>query len=245
MAKIDKRQYSKEEWHLIRAQRRLEKQQSATETSVKETVQDNLSNNLNRNKNEKLSFVLGNGTSRQDINLQTLKQYGMIYGCNAIYREFDPDVLIAVDTKMILEINSVKYQQKVPVWTNPNKAYSNMTGFNYFNPTKGWSSGPTALWKASEDGAEEIYILGFDYKGLGKEHDKVNNVYAGTKNYKKEHERATYFGNWLKQTVTTVQKNSKTRYIRVIAENGYVPKELSKLENLKHITVEDFQNFFK
>lgn len=233
MSKIDKSQYTKQEWKLIKEQRRFEKQNKIIEI-VPSPVK----------KNKKIAFVIGNGNSRRDINLHPLKQHGKIYGCNALYRDFDPDVLIAVDTKMIIELDKARYQHRVPVWTNPNKSYAKMSGFNFFNPSKGWSSGPTALWKASEDGFEKIYILGFDYQGTGDNQELVNNIYAGSFNYKKTYERATYFGNWLKQTVTTVQKNSKTRYIRVIEDRGFVPKELSNLSNITHISVEDFKKIF-
>ena len=194
---------------------------------------------------KKISFVLGNGTSRKPINPADLKEHGTIYGCNALYREFVPDYLIAVDTKMIIEICKNKYQLKHPVWTNPNKAYSKFNGLNFFSPSKGWSSGPTALWKASQDGADEIYILGFDYKGIGENNDKVNNVYADTYNYKRSADKATYYGNWLKQTATTIQKFQQKRYIRVVDKDTFVPKELSKLGNLAHISTEEFKKSFQ
>ena len=228
MAKIDKSLYTKEQFRRLKEQRRLEKE-SKVEIIEKDT---------------NIAFVIGNGVSRKSINLNNLKSFGKTYGCNALYRDFDPDVLIAVDTKMVLELNQNRYQLRVPVWTNPNKAYASMSGFNFFDPSKGWSSGPTALWKASEDGFETIYILGFDYQGIGEQHNRVNNVYAGSFNYKKEHEAATYYGNWLKQTVTTIQKNPKKRYIRVLGEDKFIPMELSRLDNLIHISVEDFENLF-
>jgi hypothetical protein len=187
---------------------------------------------------KKQAFVVGNGTSRSSINLQLLKDKGKVYGCNALYREFVPDYLIAVDVKMILEINKAGYQNNNIVWTNPNKAYREFKNFNYFNPSKGWSSGPTALYLASEHDNDEIYILGFDYQGLG---DKVNNIYADTKNYKKSSDKATYFGNWLKQTMITCQKFPKKRYIRVLDENGYIPKEFKNIPNLTHININEFQ----
>lgn len=190
----------------------------------------------------KVSFVLGNGTSRKPINPRDLKAHGTIYGCNALYREFEPDYLVAVDTKMILEINKAGYQHGHQVWTNPNRAYNNMNGFNFFKPSKGWSSGPTALWLASTHAAPTIYILGFDYQGID---DKINNVYADTPNYKRSHDRATYHGNWLKQTMITCQKFSEKRYIRVVQEDEpFVPTEFSKLNNLTHVTVEEFKKSF-
>ena len=188
-----------------------------------------------------IAFVLGNGTSRQSINLDQLKTYGTIYGCNALYREFSPDYLIAVDTKMVLEINKSGYQHSNEVWTNPNRAYDKMNGFNFFRPSKGWSSGPTALNLASEHNNDIIYILGFDYQGIN---EKVNNIYADTPNYKKSKDKATFFGNWLKQTCITCQKFNKKRYIRVLGDNAFIPKELQNIDNLTHISIEEFKKIF-
>ena len=42
-------------------------------------------------------FIIGNGESRKGFDLANLRQHGTIYGCNAIYRDFMPDVLTAVD----------------------------------------------------------------------------------------------------------------------------------------------------
>lgn len=191
-----------------------------------------------------MSFVLGNGVSRAPLTLANIKQYGTIYGCNALYREFVPDYLVAVDTKMVVELNEAGFQHQTSVWTNPNKTSLKFTGFNIFKPSKGWSSGPTALHLASEHKPKEIYILGFDYVGLGDEGKKVNNIYAGTQNYKKENSTATYYGNWLKQTASTIQKFSEIRYIRVVGDTLFVPPELEKLKNLEHITLEDFFQTF-
>lgn len=198
-----------------------------------------------------VSFVLGNGVSREPIDLTHLKNqnYGPIYGCNALYRHFKPDYLVAVDVKMILEINNAQYQYENQVWTNPNKAYNGFRNLNYFQPSKGWSSGPTALWLASQHMPKEIYILGFDFHGVEDEkgmHSKVNNLYAGTHNYKKKGEPATYYGNWERQTATTMMKFPHIRYIRVVADkDDFIPKHLKKVNNLEHITVSDFKKYWK
>jgi hypothetical protein len=143
---------------------------------------------------------------------------------------------------MILEIVKTGYHLKHPVWTNYNRAYSKYTGLNFFQPSKGWSSGPTALNMASEKNYKTIYILGFDYVGIG---DRVNNVYSGTHNYKKIDERATYYGNWLRQTQVVIKNNTHIEYTRVIDNEGFIPKELSNLENLTHIKIEEFLKIFE
>jgi len=190
----------------------------------------------------KIAFVCGNGTSRNFISIEHLQEYGKVYACNAVYRTSQPDYLVAVDPKMVIEITYNGYQLQNEVWTNPNKRYegSKFEGLNFFNPSKGWSSGPTALDLASSHGYDEIYMLGFDFMGLEK-NKKFNNIFADTPNYKKSNEGATFFGNWMRQTSTVIKSNPDTKYIRVINEQGYIPKDLAKFDNLQHVKVEDFE----
>ena len=51
-------------------------------------------------------FLIGNGESRKDFDISILKQYGKVYGCNAIFRDHpdDIDVLTAVDNGISHEI---------------------------------------------------------------------------------------------------------------------------------------------
>lgn len=192
-----------------------------------------------------IAFVLGNGTSRKKINPIDLKQHGTVYGCNALYRTFAPDYLVAVDTKMIMEIQKTNYHHDHQVWSNPNKLTRQDPNINKFNPNKGWSSGPTALHMASVHDNAKIYILGFDYVGLGEKQELVNNVYAGTKNYKNLNDRATYFGNWQRQTMTCINQFQRTKYVRVIEnEDSYTPDNLRDCKNLTHITMDNFIDFF-
>ena len=193
------------------------------------------------------AFVLGNGRSRLAITPEKLRNAGKLYACNAVYRDFVPDYLIAVDSKMVVELNEAGIQHKTAVWTNYNKQTEKFQGLNYLNPSKGWSSGPTALWLASVHLSEsasdkEIYILGFDYTGL--ENNKYfNNVYADTRNYKKSVEPATFFGNWLLQTEQVIKEFKDIKYYRVIENGTFVP-DWTHL-NIEHITYEEFKTRIK
>lgn len=248
MAKLDKSKYTKEQFKKLLAERKKEKAlqelqketqpvRSTTEPAITPIVPNSL-------RHTEYAFIIGNGTSRVGIDLKELKPFGKIYGCNALYREFDPDYLVAVDVKMINEINEAKYQLKNPnVWTNPNKAFRNYEGFNYFSPSKGWSSGPTALWLSTQHAPKKVFILGFDYKGL-EDGKRVNNIYAGTPNYKRTTDGATYYGNWLRQTSTIIKTNTRIAFYRVIQPDNFIPPELNKFNNLKHVFVEDFKKMF-
>ena len=61
-------------------------------------------------------FVIGNGSSRKNINLNILKQHGKVIGCNALYRDFTPDHLFTNDCEVLHEIISSQY-------TNTNETY--------------------------------------------------------------------------------------------------------------------------
>jgi hypothetical protein len=189
-----------------------------------------------------VAFVLGNGTSRSKLNLENVKTHGVIYGCNALYREFAPDYLVAVDVKMVNEIIATGYQNTNQLWTNPNKGITTKTNVNLFTPHKGWSSGPTALWFASQSQYKHIYIAGFDYQGIN---GKFNNVYSDTFNYKRSGDAATFFGNWLNQTERTIREHPNITYYRLIEQGGFVPDKLTSLRNLQHITYNDLQQKFK
>jgi len=183
---------------------------------------------------------MGNGTSRKHFDVEKLRGKGNIYACNAVYRNFEPDVLIAVDPKMVHEIVADGYHHNHVVWTNYNNGYKNYTNLNYFQPSKGWSSGPTALAKAADDKHKTIYILGFDYMGLngGK---KFNNLFADTNNYKKSKEPATYYGNWLRQTESVIRTNTDTQFLRVTNVGDFCPGQLNSYDNIRNIDYDELE----
>jgi hypothetical protein len=185
----------------------------------------------------KRSFVFGNGQTRLNMGFDEVKPYGLIYACNAVYRDFSPDYLVAVDSKMVNEINESKYQLTNQVWTNYIPSYKNYEKFNYFEPNLGWSSGPTALNLATSHRPDEVYIFGFDYEGLK---GKINNVYANSNNYKKSSEPATYHGNWLRQTEKIIKDNPNIKYYRVNVENFFDPPW--RYDNYKKIFFNEFRD---
>ena len=238
MPKIDKSQYTKEQWKKLKRER---KERKDLERNLKDSSVETIDTEP---KFQDIAFVIGNGTSRSSIDLPQLKENGKTYACYAVYRTFNPDYLVAVDVKMVLEINKAGYQHKNEVWTNPNRSYQRMQNLNYFSPSKGWSSGPTALWLAAQHGYKTIYILGFDYRGLN-DGTTFNNIYADTANYKKSTDGATFFGNWSRQTQSVIKSSSKINFVRVINKDSYIPQEFSKFDNLEHITVEEFKKSFE
>ena len=199
-----------------------------------------------------IAFVLGNGESRRGIEINDLKEKGTVFACNGVYRTHQPDWLVAVDPKMMLEIAETDYVVNNKVYSNYNAQYQKhqklLDHVTWSKPSLGWSSGPTALRLALEKGFKEIYILGFDYQGhLESQKNnrfRFNNVFKDTRNYKKSNDEATFYGNWMNQTKRCLNDYKDAKFHRVIPKGWFKPKDIEFSENLKHVTIDEFLSQF-
>lgn len=198
--------------------------------------------------NNTTAFVLGNGESRKGIKIADLQKHGKVYACNAVYRTESPDFLIAVDPKMILEICETDYPKTHAVWSNYNHQYDKVPNainhVQWFKPSLGWSSGPTALKLACDHGHKNIFILGFDYQGhvydKNRTSFKFNNVFKDTRNYKNSKDEATFYGNWMNQTKKILRDYPNTTFKRVIPENWFKPNDLEFNTNFDSMSTLEF-----
>jgi len=74
-------------------------------------------------------FCIGNGESRKDFDLERLRPFGKIYGCNGLYRDFTPDVLVAMDYNICHEI------------------YRSGYAFKHIAYLKQWEKNPASLYE--------------------------------------------------------------------------------------------------
>ena len=176
------------------------------------------------------AFVLGNGISRKNVDLNQLRQHGTIYGCNALYREFTPDVLVATDKPIATQIQESGYALKNKFYTRRPIARSGALAL--LRPYYGYSSGPNACGLAAIDGHVHIYLLGFDMGPTTT--NQFNNIYAGTEFYKPIGAQPTYTGNWVKQIVKIAQDFPNTTFIRVTGPTTARIAELEAVKNLEH-----------
>ena len=182
------------------------------------------------------AFVLGNGISRRDINLADLARHGRIYGCNALYREHTPDVLVATDRPIAEHIQQSGYSQQNRFHTR--KPLPGLGAKEIPKPYYGYSSGPVAAGLAAMDGCRRIYLLGFD---LGPTAQKtINNLYAGTEFYKPSTASPTFTGNWIRQLVKIITEHGQTRFIRVQGPTTAHITEFDNLPNLQHLDLDKF-----
>jgi hypothetical protein len=184
------------------------------------------------------AFVLGNGISRRDISLTQLQSLGKVYGCNALYREFVPDVLVATDRPIARAIQESGYAKNNRFYTRrplPDLG-ANTVPHEYY----GYSSGPIAVSLAAKDNHNKIYLLGFDLGPTASQ--RFNNLYAGTEFYKPADANPTYTGNWIKQLCRVMHDHPQIAFYRVCGETSSRITELDAQHNLFSLDLASFQN---
>ena len=184
------------------------------------------------------AFVLGNGISRQLIDLNLLKTLGRVYGCNAIYREFAPDVLISTDLPISERIQHEGYGRTHVHYTR--KPLPDSGSMRISQQYFGYSSGPAAVGQAALDGARAIYLIGFD---MGPTRTgRFNNIYADTEFYKKSSANPTFTGNWVRQIRQIAKDFPKASFFRVVGDTTADLSDLRSIANMAHLPIADFQN---
>lgn len=182
------------------------------------------------------AFVIGNGISRSGIDLSVLQTHGPVYGCNALYRDFTPDVLVATDRPIAEQIQNSGYAQNNVFYTR--EPLENLGACCIPKHYWGFSSGPAALGIAAENGHKYIYMLGFD---MGPTKDnRFNNVYADTEFYKTSQSVPTYTGNWVNQVTKVAKRHSQIQFVRLVGQTTAMIPELDRMENLIHQSLEEF-----
>lgn len=185
-----------------------------------------------------IAFVLGNGQSRRSVDPVDLTPHGRIYGCNALYRSFAPDCLVATDRPIAEEIQNSGYSLKHTFYTRrplPNFG-AKVIPKKYF----GNSSGPVATALAALDGHQRVYMLGFD---MGpSSNGKFNNMYADTQFYKSSQDTATFTGNWIRQIQIICQDFPQVQFVRVIGDVTAPVPEIHGMPNMKAMSIANFEN---
>lgn len=181
------------------------------------------------------AFVLGNGVSRQLVDLKLLRPHGKIYGCNALYRDFVPDALIATDRPIAAEIQNSGYAVKNKFYTR--KPIENLGALRVPQEYYGYSSGPLATGIAALDQHHAIYMIGFD---MGPVNNKFNNVYADTEFYRKSDATPVFTGNWTKQIRKICEDFPRTQFVRVQAKTTADIAEFATIKNLTHLPMHTF-----
>ena len=127
----------------------------------------------------KPAIIIGNGPSRKIINLDNLVGKAPLYGCNALYRDFNEyDFIVAIDDGIIEELKTNLDNQSRIIIPPEDERWESA---EYSNQRRRNNVGMVAMDSAIKNGNNLIYLLGFDFILDGE--DSVDNVYKDTDNY--------------------------------------------------------------
>lgn len=208
----------------------------------RETVANSVVNNQVSNK----AVIIGNGISRKGFDLSSLTHHkgGLLasgalqsYGCNALYRDFAPNFLVAAGEEMLKEIANSDYSIDHIVYANAG-AILDYPGKYYLIPQDpSWNTGAIATYLACFDGHKTVYLMGFD--GIDTDSDGYN-VYAGTAGYPDP----TYGHSeefWAQAMVQVFNTYSDVDFVRVTpTANFRMPESWKYVLNLRQITFNEF-----
>lgn len=182
------------------------------------------------------AFILGNGISRKGISAAVLRHHGMIYGCNALYRDFTPDVLVATDTPIAKSIQESGYANTHRFYTR--KPILGSGAIKLPDKYIRASSGPNALYLALLDKHLDIYLLGFDMGPA--QNDRINNVYAGTDFYRDKNSPPTSPDKWIADLTKIIREHKYVKFTRVLGIGSASIPDIHNLQNVSAITISEF-----
>jgi len=199
------------------------------------------------------SFVIGNGESRQSVDLDACKKLGLTVGCNAIVRDFHPHVVSAADQRMVEQIKLTDFQGKIYTRSNWN---TKLLVNEYLDlPYQGdkreddpwhWNSGPHAVNIACQSKhsgwfgklTNLCFMIGFDLT----QSDTCNNVYKNTEGYDNKVIDPKY---WHYQLNRLFEYYPQVTFVWIAPESYKCPDEWNNHTNFFRDTVEDFNRFIK
>ena len=127
----------------------------------------------------KPAIIIGNGPSRNIIDLNKLVGKAPLYGCNALYRDFNEwDYLVAMDSGMINELHKERVDNGNLIIPPEDERWESA---EYSNQRRRGNAGMIAMDYAIAHGNNLLYLLGFDFILEGE--DSVDNVYKNSDNY--------------------------------------------------------------
>jgi hypothetical protein len=180
-------------------------------------------------KNETSALIIGNGTTRRAFKIDKMAEHYTTFGCNALYRDFQPDYLVSLDNGMIREILAAKVKSELfvpdeddqyePAAWNPNRPREN--------------AGMVAMRLAIEKGFTTLYCVGMDFL-IDNYEINLSNVYANTPNYSANTaasyqdnvNRANYFA-WF------TRRNPQVEFVLLFPDGLYNFRGIEAYQNVK------------
>jgi hypothetical protein len=192
------------------------------------------------------ALVIVNGSSRSEFDLRHVKTHraGLLganrlqtYGCNASYRDYESDFLVAIGEEIVQEIAQSDYCDDNIVYANAESIVQYPKQFYLLPQDPHWNSGAIAAYLACFDGHQKVYLMGFDGNDSTNGH---YNVYANTVGY---YTADTHIPeDYWEQTMLQVMNTYPTvDFVRVMPTRNFrLPESWKYQTNLRTINFRDF-----
>ena len=191
-----------------------------------------------------IACVIGNGPSRLEFDLLTIKSGMTTYGCNALHRDFMPDYLISMDIAMVKEILESDVHLLTKFYTQHDNQIDEIAKTEPINFFWGFKetndSGNSALRLALMQDNDIVYMIGFDYNNGSQ----LPNVYSGTPNYCSSHmyPAANMKVSEWRQRLNKILKDYPNK--KIIRVNGHSIFDIQH-QNYCEITPEQFKEIYE
>lgn len=129
-----------------------------------------------------IAYIIGNGTTRSALDLEALRRLGngTIYGCNALYRDFWPDRIVAMDPLMVSELESSDFPETDIIVPSPE---GRLEPIEYTGSVRrANNAGMIAMDHAIQNDHNFLYCIGLDFV-LEQERLNVGNLYDNSPGY--------------------------------------------------------------
>ena len=188
------------------------------------------------------AFIIGNGPSRLPVNLNDLVGKGKIYGCNALYRDFNKfDYLVVIDEqfKKLIEMGGDEgvIEHGKLILPPDEECVEETTG-------RRSNAGMNAMREAIRHGATKLFCLGFDFV-ITDEIKNTDNIYKDTEGYGEE-THATYedskhrvnYLNWF------MKQNENIRFTFIVSNNSQMFNIGLNCDNVFGMTTDNFNKHY-
>ena len=192
------------------------------------------------------AIAIGNGETRKDFDLKFIASHkgGILaanklqsYGCNALYRDFAPDFLIAVGDTIVKEIAESDFTTDHIVYANGEYIQAYPGKFYLIPQNVSYDAGALAVYMACFDGHKKIFLMGYD--GCHG-HSPVNNIYKDTNGYPSSGELQDEIF-WNKSLTTVIATYNDVEFVSVMpTKNWYANDDFHRLTNFRQISFRDF-----
>lgn len=190
------------------------------------------------------AICLGNGTSRSEYTTEKfektnarkiLRYYNVMYGCNAIYRDWQPDFLLITNQLLASKLPNNFYD----VSFAPQEIMRRYKGMNLIPGASRLDAGSAAVYLAAFHGAKRVFLYGYDGQQVA---DFNNNIYAGSEFYPPETETIND-SLWMFNLKNVIQTYKNVEFYRVTGNPDDSYRPLLRFSNYKPITFRQFISF--